>query len=520
MRFSVSALFLTAALIVLSALFPRVALTDTTPGVENDTGRPVMYYYYSKDCDHCVAVKKEFLPDFLKTYGDHIEYREIEVSTVGALDSLYAMEDRIGIPEEDKDYPAVYFLGTLVEGEIPVRMRLEHVMKAYLANPDSMRALDREVRSRVPEAFIPETVTAKAPVHMAYFYKHGCKECVRAEEIVDWLKAAYPFIEVDIFNIDGQREKLLAVALGLRTGVPEKKLMSTPVFFIGKDYSLEDGISRRNLANLVESYAETGTEAYWRSMSDDELTRAESRVTDIFQRFTIFAIALAGLADGINPCAFATILFFVSYLTMLGRKGKTILAVGFAFAFSVFLTYFLVGLGFFNLVWQVAHFDIVAKILFGGTGILCIIFAFLSIGDYFKARSGRVSDMTLQLPAFLKRRIHATIREQARTDKIVIGAIIAGFMVSILEFACTGQVYLPTITLVVRQEGLTSIAVLYLLLYNLFFILPLLIVFGFVYFGMSSQGIARVMESNVGSIKLILALVFFVVGGLLIWTVL
>ena len=104
-------------------------------------------------------------------------------------------------------------------------------------------------------------------------------------------------------------------------------------------------------------------------------------------------------------------------------------------------------------------------------------------------------------------------------ESFVAGAFIAGFLVSILEFACTGQVYLPTITLVVRQEGLNSLAVLYLLMYNVCFILPLLFVFGFVYFGMSSKGIAKIMESRVGMVKLILAVVFFFVGGLLIWTV-
>ncbi len=90
-------------------------------------------------------------------------------------------------------------------------------------------------------------------------------------------------------------------------------------------------------------------------------------------------------------------------------------------------------------------------------------------------------------------------------------------MVSILEFACTGQVYLPTITFMVGVEGMKSSAILYLLLYNIFFILPLLLVFAVVYFGVSSQAISRIMESKVGTVKLILACVFFAVGGLLFW---
>ena len=104
-------------------------------------------------------------------------------------------------------------------------------------------------------------------------------------------------------------------------------------------------------------------------------------------------------------------------------------------------------------------------------------------------------------------------------NSFVIGAFAAGFMVSILELACTGQVYLPTITLMVRQ-GEGALPYVYLLLYNVCFIIPLLAVFGFVYFGMSSKGLAKVMEKRVGTVKLLLALVFFILGVLLIWTVL
>ena len=482
-------------------------------------GKPDMLFFYSRDCDHCQSVKEDFLPEFLKQYGKHFEFKEIDVEVEAYIDSLFALEDRVGVSEEDKDYPAVYFMGSMVEGEIPIRMRLEYVVEAYLANPDSMLAVEREVLSRTPDIVRTKSADSGEPVFAAYFYKHGCKDCGRAEEIIDRLKGIYPFLDVDVFDVGEERGKLLAAALGMKTGMPEERLMSTPILFIGGDYVLSENISRTRLAELVEKYAETGVEAYWRDFGDDDLRSARQHVTAMFKRFTLVAVLLAGLADGINPCAFATILFFVSYLGMVGRKGREILVVGLSFAFAVFLTYFLVGLGFLNIVKHMAHFEIVAKIIFGGTGVLCIVFGIMSIGDYFKAQAGRVSDMSLQLPAFLKKRIHSTIRKKARMESFVIGALAAGFMVSILEFACTGQVYLPAITLVVKQEGFNSLAVLYLFLYNICFILPLLIVFGFVYFGMSSQVIARIMEARVGTVKLGLATVFFVVGCLLIWTV-
>ncbi len=480
--------------------------------------KPEMLFFYSQDCDHCRLIKKEFIPGFLEKYGSVINFKEMDVEVEANIDSLFALEDRLQFPEDQKEYPAVYFLGTMLEGENPVAMRLETLVETYLANPDSMRAVNREVLARKPEPFVQVKTKEDAPVYAVYFFKQGCKECGRAEEIIERLKKSHKYLTVDVFDIGEERPKLLATALGIRASIPDNKLMSTPMLFIGDDVVLDDDMSLRTISALIGKYAETGSKPFWRNITDEDLEQVRDRISSLFDQFTVLAIMLAGLADGVNPCAFATILFFVSYLSMVGRKGREILVVGLSFAASVFITYFLVGLGFFKVIQGMAHFDILAKIIFGGTGALCIIFGVMSISDYFKARKGDVKDMALQLPAFLKKRIHATIREKARMESFIAGAFIAGFMVSILEFACTGQIYLPAITLVAKQEGITSIAVLYLLLYNLCFILPLLIVFAFVYYGMSSQMIAKKMETRTATVKLILAVVFFVVGTLLIIT--
>ena len=499
------------------------AVMASVSGIAIAAGKPDLLFFTSKDCDECKNVKEEFLPGFLEKFGNVFTFVELDVTdslNVANLDSLYALEDRVGVKEEDKGYPAVYFLGTMVEGEIPVTLRLESVIKAYMANPDSMWAIHREVMARAPEKIVTSKNTGGKTVHIAYFYKQGCKKCGRALEIIGWLEKNYRNIVVEKFDIADQNNKILAVALGLRAGVPENELMSTPSFFIGARYLLSSSITRKDLSGLVDRYTKTGAEAVWKQFDDAELKNAERKIQSRFQSFSIFVIIMTGLVDGINPCAFATIVFFISYLTMIRRKGKEILMVGFAFAFAVFITYFFVGLGFFNIIKSVVNIGIVSKIIFGGTAVLCIIFGFLSIGDYFKARSGNTGEMSLQLPLFLKKRIHATIREKARMRSFVIGALIAGFMVSIFEFACTGQVYLPTIIFMLQRSDSRAVASLYLLLYNLFFIVPLLIVFGVVYMGVSSNTVGRFMEARVGMVKLVLAVVFFGVAALLLWSVL
>ena len=480
---------------------------------------PDMLFFYRETCDECHLVRNEILPGFLAKWGSRIHLVSLELSQPGMLDSLYALESRAGMPEAEKHYPAIYFMGTMLEGPESIALDLDHLAAGYFANPDSSQAFNREVLARIPEK-LDAAAEPDRTVHIAYFYKLGCADCTRAFEITEWVQNLYSNVRVDTFDIALEKNKLIATALGTRAGVPENRLMSTPMILIGDDFLLSEQITRANLLQLIAEYRATGAEPAWETLTETELASSESFIAREFESFTLFAVLLAGLGDGINPCAFATILFLVSYLGMLGRKRTEILAVGLTFAFAVFITYFLVGLGFFRFVQSLSNLSAAADIIFGGTAALCFVFGALSIYDYFKARAGNTAGMALQLPKFLKLRIHQTIREKTRMHSIVMGAFLAGVLISLLELACTGQIYLPTIVFMVGAEGYSARAVLYLLLYNLCFVIPLLIVFAVVYFGVSSKSIARLMETNVGSVKLVLTAVFFTVGALLVWTVL
>lgn len=89
-------------------------------------------------------------------------------------------------------------------------------------------------------------------------------------------------------------------------------------------------------------------------------------------------------------------------------------------------------------------------------------------------------------------------------------AFVTGFIVSIIELACTGQVYLPTIIFVMGMPNIQGQTFLYLLLYNLAFILPLMAVFGFTYFGSTSEQLGIFIGRRTATIKLGTALLFLV----------
>jgi hypothetical protein len=96
-----------------------------------------------------------------------------------------------------------------------------------------------------------------------------------------------------------------------------------------------------------------------------------------------------------------------------------------------------------------------------------------------------------------------------------LAAVATGFVVSILELACTGQVYLPTILFVSKAHEFRATAIGYLAIYNTMFIIPLLAVFLLVYLGTGSERLSIMFQRHISWVKLATSLVFFVLAGAL-----
>ena len=85
-------------------------------------------------------------------------------------------------------------------------------------------------------------------------------------------------------------------------------------------------------------------------------------------------------------------------------------------------------------------------------------------------------------------------------------------IISVLELACTGQVYLPTISFVTSQPELRAAAMAFLALYNLMFIIPLVVVFILAYRGRTSARLADWSKRHLAAVKLGTAVLFIGLG--------
>jgi len=248
------------------------------------------------------------------------------------------------------------------------------------------------------------------------------------------------------------------------------------------------------------------------------LSFLKTDVRDFFKKFSVFTVIGNGLIDGINPCAFAVIVFFISFLGVYGYKKREIIYVGTFYCLAVFVTYLLIGLGFFNFFYSLEQVYLIIKVFYYFVAIVCFLMAIAALYDYYKfKKTGRGEEAILQLPKFLKKRINIVIGSRMREKKggvwgLCISSFVVGFLVSLLEAVCTGQVYLPTIVFILKNTDLKIKAATYLFLYNFMFILPLIIIFLLSLAGVNSAKFNNFLKKNLGRIKILMALVFFCLG--------
>ncbi len=360
----------------------------------------------------------------------------------------------------------------------------------------------------------PAEPAERESIVLVYFYQPGCPECVRAKQHIDTVAPDFPLLKVREHNILDTGGIVLNQVLSSRFSVPSAQHGVTPSVFTQHGFIIRGDINPRSIARLLDATERLPQDDSWLETGEEEEREAAETIDRRYAAFTLPIVIGAGLLDGINPCAFATIIFFLSYLQIARRTPREMLMVGAAFITAIFLAYLAAGLVLYQFLATIS--DRFAGIQFWMNltfASLALVAAWLSLRDALRARAGNLGDMTLQLPAFLKDRIRGTIRKTTRSHHFVIAAFFAGIVISLLELACTGQVYAPIIYQI--QRGNLN-AFTWLVIYNLAFIAPLIAIFLLAYGGLRSETLVSFQKKHTFSVKLALAILFVLLAAFIL----
>jgi len=367
-------------------------------------------------------------------------------------------------------------------------------------------------------AFSQICFSANNQVKIYFFYSRDCKECLDIENnyLPRVIQKYSSLVEIKYFEINEPDNYRLMTELEEKYGIIKNP---PPTIFVGDKLLDGEEEIRENLEEVIKLYLDVN-EGSWpeekKSVNKSRKGIELDKIVEKFKYLGMITVVGAGLIDGINLCAFATIIIFVLYLTFTGYKRREILKVGIIFALAIFTAYFLIGVGLLEFVQRAKFLPTLSQVITLVFAMGAITLGFLSLYDFYKIKRGKLKEITLQLPDKIKERIKKAIWKNSSRKHYLASAFIIGFFVGILEFPCTGQIYFPIVLVLREMPSLRIHALSYLVLYNLMFIVPLLAVFAFVFLGTTSDKLIGLLEKHSGVVKILTAILFFTLGALLI----
>jgi cytochrome c biogenesis protein CcdA len=173
------------------------------------------------------------------------------------------------------------------------------------------------------------------------------------------------------------------------------------------------------------------------------------------------AVLLTGLVDGINPCALGILLFFVTFLFTIRKTRASVARMGIVYIAAVYVVYFLIGLGLLR----------ASTLLKGhwlgqvGAGLLVTMGLINLLGALFPN-----FPIKLQVPEGSKESLKTWMYRATLPTTLVLGTL-----VGLHTFPCSGGPYVAVLGLLASQTDFWE-GFVYLALYNLMFVVPLIIV--------------------------------------------
>lgn len=301
-------------------------------------------------------------------------------------------------------------------------------------------------------------------MNVYYFYGEGCPHCSRVEPFITQIEHGYT-LQLHKFEVYNNKENLLLLNDYFDTYNVPLEERGIPAIFTPDSYIIGD-VDILNSFEKVVLHSLNGSDQFVSSYNNEK---------SVEPNLSLLSIAVAALADSINPCSMAILLFLMTGLLLL-RKRERALKVGFVFALSVFIANILFGMGILAML-RLSNFSSMFKLTAGGIAMLTGI---LLIKDcFFHSRGRFVMEVPNRFRPLLKRHLGKAFFGKSAG---IIGIFLAGFLVTSLEVPCTGGPYFYVLA-GLADDALRLQMVPILLFYNAIFIMPLILISALLYFG-------------------------------------
>ncbi|MCF7740228.1 MAG: hypothetical protein K9N00_00400 [Candidatus Marinimicrobia bacterium] len=228
--------------------------------------------------------------------------------------------------------------------------------------------------------------------------------------------------------------------------------MGIPLVFVGNHY-----LQKANEELLIKYIEEAiATDA------PSPLEGIEYNDSNI-RKVTLPAVIGAAAVDAFNPCACAVLALLLGTILLGSKSKKKVLGAGLAFTAATFISYTLMGLGLLKAI----RISGLQQYIYLGASILAIILGLVNMKDYFNTKD----KFNIEVPDSWKPKL----KKMTSGISSIPGAFGTGFLISIFLLPCTSGPYIVIIGMLGDQATRLE-AILLLIIYNLIFVIPFIII--------------------------------------------
>ena len=209
-------------------------------------------------------------------------------------------------------------------------------------------------------------------------------------------------------------------------------------------------------------------------------------------------VLVTGFLDGINPCAIAVLLFFITFLFVIRRTRGNVARMGAVYILSIFFVYFFIGIGLLRAIVLSGQPHLLAYV---GSSLILVL-GTLSLLQYFFPNL----PLTFKMPERTWTKTKDWISRATLPSSLV-----AGLLVGLCTFPCSGGIYVAVLTLIASETTYFE-GVGYLYLYNIMFVLPLILILAFTSNRLVARKLTGWERSNSRLIVLFSGIVMILLG--------
>ena len=351
-----------------------------------------------------------------------------------------------------------------------------------------------------------EPAASGVQVHLYLFWSKNCPHCLEARPRLLDLAARNAWVRLQDFELSEHRGNVERfVALAKQVG-GEARAVPTLIYCgrmeVGLDSS--DAGMAKLLGRLQACRALHGTAADSGTASLRLPLLGE--IDPARLSLPLLTVLIAGM-DAFNPCAFFVLLFLLSLLVHQSDRWRMALIGGVFVAFSG-LMYFAFMAAWLNLFLVLGSLPWVT----GAAGLLALLMGAVNVKDFVRFRQGLSLSISDSGKATIFQRARRLLTAES-LPAMLVATVVLAVSANFYELLCTAGFPMVFTRLLTLQDGGAAQHYVYLALYNVIYVLPLLaIVIAFV----RTMGTRKLSEREGRLLKLLSGLMMLGLGALLL----